>query len=184
MVEQRPTNHRLSSLIYLVFLLLAGCDKQEYTLVELHHISSADIKSILEQHVDDDIQYDIAGQSIIFHSNQESIKNTIALLQALDKGQSLYKIDFSWGNNKRYSTTRLPSSIYIKQSKENLVRLFNERWQIQIETIDQNRVLCEITLIKKHHLESVQQYVFRLGEAQSIEHPELPDGLALKIRKI
>lgn len=184
MVAQRTTNRRLSTLIYLALLLLSGCEQQQYTLVELHHIPAADIESILQQQLGDDIKYDITGQSIIFYSDREPIKNTIALLQALDKGQSLYEIEFAWANKRRYSTIKLPKPIYVKQDRDNLVQLFDHKWQIKVEPIDQQRVLCEIALINKRRLESVQQFVLEVGTPKQIEHAKLPRGLTLSIQKI
>lgn len=209
MVAQRTTYSRCKALIYLVIALLCACSDKEYTVVELHHLEPSTLVSILNKQLDEDIEYDISGQSIIFYAGTSKLKPIITLLNSLDKPPSIYTLTFAWVSKYKRSTTQLPPSITIQSSTPNTIKIFDSLWQASIDQINQNRVL--LTLTQKNNanekknqqiffndskgvivqlVESQaepqlleQQFVLTLNTKEKINHDMLPEDLAVTITR-
>ena len=210
MVAQRTTHSLCKALIYLAIALLCACSDKEYTVVELHHLEPSTLASILNKQLDEDIEYDISGQSIIFYAGASKLTPIITLLNSLDKPPPLYTLTFAWVSKYKRSTTKLPPSITIQTKTPNTIKIFDLFWQVSIDQINQDQVL--LTLMQNNKVDSKnnqrlffndskgvivqlteaqaepelleQQFVITLNKKERINHEQLPEDLAVTISKL
>lgn len=182
MVAQLKTHFKRKAFIYLTVLALIGCSEDQYTVVELHHKQPSELKPVIDQQLGEDIKYDITGQTIVFYDASDSLHSTIRLLEALDKESDVYSLEFSWKNPNRISTTKLPPSISIQSSKNNVISLFKTNWHINIQPSNQSQVWLSLKVKNKRKVIGEQHYLIALNQAQELEHSLLPEGLMVTVK--
>jgi len=171
MVAQRKTHTRCKALIYLIGLLLIGCSEPKTTIIEFESIDPIKLSGLLERYSNEEIQYDIIDNRIIFHSDEKSIANLIDLLKELDSQTNNFLLTFSWGQQKRYSTITLPNPISLATNLETPLTLFSKPTVLKLTPISNNRYSLNITLLNSPQKQSGQQ----------IESISTPNQINLKL---
>lgn len=186
MVAQRKRYIRCAPLIYLSLALIAGCSDTQYTVIQLHHKSPSEVTDILNEQLNGNVEFKISGQSIVFYAEPAKIKNTIDLLNILDKPSHVYSLEFSWKNPYRRSTITLPRSMNLVADGNNTVELFDHFFEINIEPRNQTQVLLTIKkkTKKKNRVKEEQHYVLSLNQASELIHPLMPDDVMITIKGI
>ncbi|MFT5592737.1 MAG: hypothetical protein ACI8SR_001099 [Oceanicoccus sp.] len=210
MVAQCTTHNRCKTVIYLALIFLCACTDNKYTVVELHHRQPSDLIPILDKQLAGEVEYAIAGQTIIFYTSATKLQPTIALLNSLDRPSPIYTLSFSWESKYKRSTTKLPPPITIQSDTPNTIKLFNDVWQISIKPVAENTAL--ITLEQKNdanipsnrqllvngpqgiavqliqpqekHEALKQQFLIILNEKERISHSQFPEDLAITVTSL
>jgi hypothetical protein len=161
--------------------VLTACSQDKFTLVELHHKQPSELTHIIDQQLGDDIEYKIAGQTIIFYDSGANIQSTINLLEILDKQPRVYALNFSWKNPRRASTIKLPSIVSIQQDQNNLINLFNTTWHVDIKPANQTQVWLSLKTKERRKVKSEQHYLLTLNQPGEVANPLLPEDLMINV---
>jgi len=153
MVATCKSHSICKALIYLaLFASLSGCgEPTNKTIVTLHFKNPSSLEKVVQESLKGEVNFEIAGQEIIFFARKDKLKATLELLSLLDRGPALYRLSFSRKHKHHYSTEALPQTLtllegrYSSRSQSN----FQKYYKIERRNKSQSLLLIETQTKKK-----------------------------------
>ncbi len=179
MVAKCKSHTICKALIYLAFLaLIYGCDPQtNNTIVTLHFKDPTSLENIIQESLDGDVKYQIANSSIIFFAGKNEIAPTLELLSFLDKGPSLYELQFKAITKNHYTTHPLPKAITLLEGQYTTSNRFTVKTRFKVEPRSKRHSLL---IIESKHKEDFQRQVILMSHDQWLE--VIPGALPRSVR--
>lgn len=159
MVAHIKTHSAHKALIYLSFFALLACNNETpQTVVKLHFKQPEAIISALKANFEQDIDFHIVDNNIVFHAPKKDIKETLSLLKVLDQPPSIYTLHLQKKQTRNYSTQKKPRYIDLVEGKTTTLPLNNLRHEFNVSRISESRSILNIKTSERkkenseHHL--------------------------------
>jgi|GEM_PF-1701360 len=165
MVARIKTYSACKALIYLSLLTLCACSNElPQTVVKLHFKQPEAIISALKANFEQDIDFHVVDNSIVFRAPKKEIKKTLSLLKVLDQPPSIYTLYFQKKNTRTYSTQKKPRYIDLIEGKTTTLPINRLRHEFTVSRISESRSILNIKIsvqkkeeeISKYHLQAVK----------------------------
>lgn len=160
MVAHIKTYSTLKLLTYLSLLAVLACSNETpQTVVKLHFKQPDAVISALKANFEQDIDFHIIDNNIVFHAPKKEIKKTLSLLKVLDQPPSIYTLHLQSSKNRSYSTSKKPRYLDLIEGKTTTLSLNNLRHEFNISRISEQRSILNIK-ISKRIKEASEEHLF------------------------
>ncbi len=178
-------SHTISqALVYLVLTIgLIACDNSNQTIVTLHHKDPVALEKLITASVNGKAEFSITGSDIIFFTKKNSISETLELLRLLDKGPSLYKLEFKHTHSNHYTTNPLPGSITLIEGQFSKGEKSLKRNQFKAVRQSKHSSLLSIEFKKKRNT-TIQYILLPHNQWRKTTSDTLPENTQIKLSLI
>lgn len=172
MVAHIKTYSTLKALTYLSLLAILACSNETpKTVVKLYFKQPDAVISALKANFEQDIDFHIVDNNIVFHAPKNEIKKTLSLLKVLDQPPSIYTLHLQPSKDRSYSTSKKPRYLDLIEGKTTTLSLNNLRHEFNISRISEQRSILNIKISKRTKEPSEEQLFLNQSKRQTIaEH--------------
>jgi len=170
------------ALIYLALAAyLSGCgEPTNKTIVTLHFKNPTSLEKVIQESLGGEVDFEIAGQEIIFFARKNRLKATLELLTLLDRGPALYRLSFSRKHKHHYSTETLPYTLTLLEGEYSSRSQSNFQSHYKIERRNKSQSLLLIETQSKKKLQS--QYILMThGKWLEVRPATLNNSVKMKL---